>query len=96
MCVTWHAQSTQNKKLTLFAISPEKHGSEVDFLPADKHESFLQDNSISLGVHSLAYLKYQKQQVCNTLQYLKENVKDEVDFLPADKQQMFLQLVLSF
>ena len=25
-------------------------GDEVDFLPADKHKSFLQDDSINLGV----------------------------------------------
>ena len=30
--------------------------------------------------------------VCNTLQYLKENVKDEVDFLRANKRQRFLQI----
>ena len=39
---------------------------EVDFLPADKHESFLQDDSIALDVRSQACLKYPKQQVCNT------------------------------
>ena len=27
-------------------------GDEVDFLPADKHERFLQIDSITLGVHS--------------------------------------------
>ena len=40
-------------------------GDEVDFLPADKHKSFLQDDSITLGVHSQACSKYQKQQVYN-------------------------------
>ena len=39
----------------IFAISPEKHGSEVDiFLPADKHKKFQQDESITLGVRSQA------------------------------------------
>ena len=27
-------------------------GDEVDFVPADKHENFLQIDSITLGVHS--------------------------------------------
>ena len=38
------------------------------------------------------YLKYQKQQVCNTLQYLKENVKDELDILPVDNVKAFFQI----
>ena len=38
---------------------------EVDFLPADKHKSFLQVDFIFLGVRSQAYPKYPKQQVCN-------------------------------
>ena len=38
---------------------------EVDFLPADKHKSFLQDNSITLDVRSQTSPKYQKQPVYN-------------------------------
>ena len=38
-------------------------GDEVDFLPADKPKSFLQDDSIILGVRSQAGPKYQKQPV---------------------------------
>ena len=34
---------------------------EVEFLPADKHKSFLQDGSITLGVISQADQKYQNQ-----------------------------------
>ena len=34
-------------------------GDEVDFLVADKHESFLQVDSINSGVHSQAYPKSQ-------------------------------------
>ena len=40
-------------------------GDEVDFLPADKHKSFLQDNSITLVVCSEACQKYPKQQAYN-------------------------------
>ena len=35
---------------------------EVDFLSANKHESFLQIDSITLGVHSQEFPKYSKQQ----------------------------------
>ena len=35
-------------------------GYDVDFLPADKDESFLQIDSIALVVHSQAYPKHQK------------------------------------
>ena len=35
-------------------------GDEVEFLPADKHESFLQDGSITLGVISQTRPKYKK------------------------------------
>ena len=48
---------------TYLAISPEKHGGEVDFLAADKQKKFLQVDSITLGVHSQACPKYPKQQV---------------------------------
>ena len=34
-------------------------GDEVDFLPADKQESFLQDDSITLGVCIQKDSKYQ-------------------------------------
>ena len=40
-------------------------GNEVEFLPADKHKSFLQDGSITLGVSSQTGPKYQQQPVYN-------------------------------
>ena len=45
------------RSLHIFVISPEKHGDEVDFSPADKHESFLQDDSITVGVRSYTFPK---------------------------------------
>ena len=36
---------------------------EVEFLPVDKHKSFLQDGSITLGVIRQTGPKYQKQSV---------------------------------
>ena len=49
----------------IFAISPLKHDSEVEFLPADKHKSFLQDGTIFLGVISQTGPKYQNQSAYN-------------------------------
>ena len=50
------------RSLDFFAISPEKHGGEVGFLTADKHKSFLQVDSITLGLcSSQACPKYPKQ-----------------------------------
>ena len=49
------------RRLHIFAISPERHGCEVDFLPANKHESFVQVDSITLGLLSQACPKYPKQ-----------------------------------
>ena len=40
-------------------------GNKVEFLPADKHTSFLQDASITSGVISQTGPKYQKQSVYN-------------------------------
>ena len=40
-------------------------GDEVDFLPVDKHKSFLQDGSITLGVTSHTGPKHQKRSVYN-------------------------------
>ena len=40
-------------------------GDEVDFLLADKHKSFLQDDRITLGVRSQTRPKHQKQAVYN-------------------------------
>ena len=42
-------------------------GDEVDFLPADKHESFLQVDSITLDVFYQTCPRYPKEQVCNIL-----------------------------
>ena len=38
---------------------------EAEFLPADKHKSFLQGGTITLGVISQTSPKYEKQPVCN-------------------------------
>ena len=53
VCIGRHAQSTQNKFAYLCSIS-RKTGDEVDFLFVNKRESFLQVDSITLGVRSQA------------------------------------------
>ena len=40
-------------------------GDEVVFLPADKQKYFLQDDSITLGMHSQTGPKYQNQPLYN-------------------------------
>ena len=54
-----HAQSTQNNK---FAISlqylKENVNNKVDFLPTDKHQSFLQIDTSILGVCGQACPNY--------------------------------------
>ena len=40
-------------------------GDKVDFLPADKHESFLLADSITLGVRSQTCRENSKRQVSN-------------------------------
>ena len=49
------------RSLHIFAISPEKYGGEVGFLPANKHKRFLQFDSIFLSLRSQACPKYLKQ-----------------------------------
>ena len=67
MSLTRHDQSTENK----FAYLCKKWGmyksigDEVNFLPADKHKSSPQDDSITLGVRIKTCPKYQKEEVCN-------------------------------
>ena len=63
VCATRHAKVPKIRSLHIFAISPEKRGwgSEVDFLPANKHKNFQQVDSIALGLRSQACPKYPKQ-----------------------------------
>ena len=52
VCATRHVQSIQNKKFAYFCnIFRKARGrSEVAFLPENKQESFLQVDSITLGL----------------------------------------------
>ena len=60
-----YAQSTQNDKFAIFLqYLKENVKDEVDFLPACKHQRFLQIDTIILGVSCQACPNYPKQQVC--------------------------------
>ena len=61
MCVARHAQSTQSNKfeITLQYLN-QNVKDEVEFLSADKHESFLQGDNITLGVRNQACPEYPK------------------------------------
>ena len=50
-------QAPKIKSFNIFAVSPEKNGSEVDFFPTDRHKSFLQVDSIILGVAKIPKAK---------------------------------------
>ena len=65
---------------------------EVDFLPADKHGSFLQV-IVPLWVCIARHTQSTKNNMfAISLQYLKESLKDEVGFLSANKCQRLLQI----
>ena len=94
MCVTSHAQITQNKKFAITLQYFKKELSdEVDFLNADRHESLLQiDTMILMGMVKRSQSS-QNSKFAMSLQYLKKDVRVEVGFLHAnaDKYQSFLQ-----
>ena len=55
VCVTRHAESTQSNKFVIsLQCLNENIKDEVEFLAADKHESFLEVDSITLSVCSQA------------------------------------------
>ena len=84
---------TKNNK---FAISLQYHkkliNEEVDFLHADKHESKLQIDAMTLMRMVMHSRSSQKSKFVMSLQYLKKKVRDEVDFLRAVTNQHFLQV----
>ena len=65
------------------------------FWHADKLRSFLQVDTIILGVRSQVYPEYPQWQVSNIVAISRENEKDEVDFFPVHKQGFF-KLIPSF
>ena len=91
MYVTKHTQITQNNKFANFLQYLKKEVSnEVDFLHVDKHESWLQIDTMILMEMVKHSQSSQNSKFAISLQYLKNKVKDEVDFLHADKHQSFV------
>ena len=66
-------------------------GREIGFMPADKHKNFLQNDSITLGVHIHACPKYLGQQVYNIFAISQEKCKRWTWFLRTDNCQRLLQ-----
>ena len=60
---------------------------EVDFLDQNKHESFLQTDTMTFHGYGQVSPK-----VAISRQYLKKEVRYEVDFLHAVEHQSFLQV----
>ena len=69
-------------------------GDTVAFFPADKHKSFLQVDSITLGVRSQTGPKYQKQPVYNI--FAISQGKHDVDFCLLINSKGFIKLILHF
>ena len=97
MCVTRHAQITQNNEFAIFLQYLKKElTEEVDFLHAGKQKSLLQiDSMILMGIVRY-YQSSQNSKFAMSLQYPKKEVKDEAGFWHADKRKSFYKLVLSF
>ena len=81
----------------------------VDFLYADKHQSFLQVDFKTLGIRAsykiilsllTGMIKHshstQSSKFEISLQYLKKEVRDGIRFLCADKHQFFYKLAVLF
>ena len=60
---------------------------EVDFLPADKRQKFLQIDTIIFLCVARHVQVIQNVKFVISLQYLKKEVSNEVDFLHADKRE---------
>ena len=82
---------------------------KVNFLHADKHQSFLQVDFNTLGIKIslkvilsllMSMIKHSQRTQSNmfaiSLQYLKKEVRNGIHFLHACKHQSFYKLVLSF
>ena len=93
VCVTKHAQSTQNKKFAyLCNISRKPWGMKLIFY-LQIYTNVFYKVIVSLLVSIARHVQStQNNKFTISSQYLKEFVKAEVDFLPAYKRQRFLQI----
>ena len=101
-----HSQSSQNSKFALslqYLIKEVRD--ELDFLHADKYQSFQQIGFNTLGIKVsykviisllIGMIKHSQSTQSNkfaiSLQYLKKEVKNGVHFLHADSFYKFLQV----
>ena len=99
VCVAMHVKCTQNNKIAIsLQYLKENMKDEVDFLPPDKHQRFLQIDTIIFSVCGQACPNYSKKQIwCffaikKEVKEVRNEVSDEVDFLHPDKHEIFLQI----
>ena len=105
-----HSQSSQNSKFAMSLQYLKKElRDEVDFLDADKHQSFLQVDFNTFGIKVsykvilsllMGMIKHSQSTQSNkfaiSLQYFKKEVRNGVHFLHADKHQTFYKLDYRF
>ena len=88
-----HTQSIQNNKFKIYLrYFKENVKDDLDFLPADKRQRFLQSDIIILGVCGQASQIIQNYKFATYLHYVKKDVSDKAKFLHADKHESFLQI----
>ena len=99
-------QSPQNSKLAMSLQYLKKEvRDEVNFLDAEKHQSFRQVDFNTFGI-KISYkvilsllmdvIKHLRVLKVTSLQYLKKEVRNGVDFLHADKHQNVYKLDYRF
>ena len=78
MCVASHAQITQNKKFVISLQYLQKQVSdEVDFLHADKHESFLLMNDMIVDGKWSSIFKIPKITILQYLFNISKKTREE-------------------
>ena len=88
VCSARHAQSTQNKKFPYLCNISRKTWRMMFFLPADKHKSFIQVASATLGVPN---------QACSSTQNTKFAFSDNISRKTLSMNiKGFYKLMLSF
>ena len=68
----------------------KKEVTDIFFLHADEHQSFLEVDTIVLVVMAMHAQSTQSNMFAISLQYLKKVVSEEVDFFHTDKHQNVL------
>ena len=92
VCVTSHAQSTQNKFLYLCNISRKAWRMKLIFCLQIKVKGFFKV-ILSFQMCMSRHVQItQNNRFAICLQYLKKEVRNEADFLHADKHESLLQI----